>query len=275
MIHVLHRYASAVPRLRSRATSATNAEEANKARPRNFSEVRSRRRYAVAAILACLSLALLPANAAAQPPLVDIGTLGGDSAYPNAINAAGQVVGGANIAGNSEQHAFLWTPNSPNGTTGTWTDLGKLGGVFSYAYGINDVGEVVGMTNMPPDADGNTVGDQAFLWTASTGTMTPLGTLGGWASQASGLNNSHQVVGWSHWTSVSPHENEVHAVLWTNGGMFDLGTLPGATDSMATAISADGKVVGFSMFADESMHAFLWTPSAPNATGDSRPGRES
>jgi probable HAF family extracellular repeat protein len=219
---------------------------------------------ALLAVLASFPLLVLPATAHAQP--VSIGTLGGDNSNGTAINASGQVVGWSDLA-TQEQHAFLWTPTAPNGTTGTMVDLGHLGGVYSDAWGINHVGQVVGLTNMPSD------GDRAYLWTPTTpngitGTMVSIGTLGGWSSQGYGINNSGQVVGWSYWTldPTDGHDNETHAFLWTPtvpngsaGAMIDLGTL-GGTDSQARGISAEGKVVGFASTADGAMHAFLWTP---------------
>ena len=112
--------------------------------------------------------------------------------------------------------------------------------------------------------------DQAFLWTpetanGTTGTMEPLGTLGGGASEARGVNDTGQIVGWSHWSTSPDHANEPHAFLWSAGQMVDLGTL-GGPDSIASAISADGKVVGWSTRADGSTHAFLWTPHSANGT---------
>ena len=44
-----------------------------------------------------------------------------------------------------------------------------------------------------------------------------------------------------------------HAFLWQNGVMTDLGTLPGSTSSTATAINNSGQVVG-----NSGNHAFFW-----------------
>src|SRR5262249_34523439 len=60
--------------------------------------------------------------------------------YAYAINNAGQVVG---------YPGFLWTPDSPNGLTGSFTDLGVLpGGIDSYANAINNDGQVVGASTI-------------------------------------------------------------------------------------------------------------------------------
>jgi probable HAF family extracellular repeat protein len=71
---------------------------------------------------------------------IDLGTLAGvngicfngvpESCNSEAfdINASGQVVGWSNgsVAHPHSPHAFLWKPNSPNGSTGTMYDLGTL-----------------------------------------------------------------------------------------------------------------------------------------------------
>jgi len=71
------------------------------------------------------------------------------------------------------------------------SDLGTLGGTFSIATGVNDLGQVVGYS---ATADGAT---HAFLW--QSGTMTDLGTLRAAAgeSHATGINRLGQVVGYS------------------------------------------------------------------------------
>ena len=59
-------------------------------------------------------------------------------------------------------------------------DLGALGpaGAFSYAYGINNAGQVVGNSYL---SSNNKVGPHAFLY---DGSMHDLGTLGGPTSRA-------------------------------------------------------------------------------------------
>ena len=84
------------------------------------------------------------------------------------------------------------------------TDLGTLpGGGFSRASGINDRGQVVGVSTTA------TTEPHAALW--ANGTITDLGTLpGGLLSIASRINNRGQVVGWSGTATGGQH-----ATLWT------------------------------------------------------------
>ena len=126
----------------------------------------------------------------------------------------------------------------------TLIDLGTLGGFYTYAYAINDQGQVIG--------NGYTVdGDlHAFFW--ENGVMTDLGTLGGVTTLASAINAQGQVVGYSY--TVSGYNR---AFVWENGVMTDLGTL-GGNSSVAEANNDLGRVVGGSTLLSGGSHAFLW-----------------
>jgi len=115
--------------------------------------------------------------------MTDLGTLGGRTSGPEAINERGDVTGDS-VTADGLSHAFLWT------ASGGMQDLGTLpGGGFSSARDINTRGEVIGISDR---ADGAI---HAFLWTASGG-MQDLGTLpGGTGSSASGMNERGQVTG--------------------------------------------------------------------------------
>jgi probable HAF family extracellular repeat protein len=90
--------------------------------------------------------------------------------------------------------------------------------------------------------------------TAASYTLTDLGALPGGSdsSQATGINDSGQVVG------VDFAATGARAVLWDSGTLTDLGDLPGGGDmSRATGINDSGQVVGVSS-ATGGDRAFLW-----------------
>ena len=143
------------------------------------------------------------------------------------------------------------------------TDLGTLpGGHRSYAYDINDRGQVVGSRSM---ASGES---HAFLWESRRGTghwrrggRKDLGTLGGALAQASAINNRGQVVGSSY--IEGRLYNPDHSFLWEKGRMKDLGTLDPQgpahnQQSFATAINDREQVVGHSETASGLYRAFVW-----------------
>jgi len=92
---------------------------------------------------------------------------------------------------------------------------------------------------------------------AQTYLATDLGTLRQGSARVHSVNQAGQVVG----SSGHPHGAETHAFFWQQqGGMRDLGTLPGGDYSSAFAINDSGVVVGSSNISTSS-HAFQWTPS--------------
>jgi probable HAF family extracellular repeat protein len=86
--------------------------------------------------------------------------------------------------------------------------------------------------------------------------MTDLGTLpGGRTSIATAINAQNDVVGWAETAG-----GDIHAVLWRDGQVTDLGTL-GGTFSQAHAINNQGMVVGRSTTSgglESRQSAFLW-----------------
>ena len=177
-------------------------------------------------------------------PMRDLGSLSPNrDSGASAINAHGQIAGYSEDAAGGA-HAVLFAGD------GSIEDLGMLGG-STYAYGINDLGQVVGQGVTP----GGHV-EHAFLYTPQQG-MQDLGALGGGTSTATAINNAGTVVGYADYPN--PH-GAIHAFRYTAaGGMRDLGTL-GGQHSYAYGINAAGQVVGYSEFNPTSIdrRAVLW-----------------
>jgi probable HAF family extracellular repeat protein len=176
----------------------------------------------------------------------DLGVYPGDSgSYASGIDSLGDIVGTSYASGLSPSHAVIWRHS------GELQQLGTLGGTSAYAYGVNNSGEVVGYSVL---ADGFT--HHAFLWTIKAG-MQDLGALGGagFDSYAQAINEAGEVVGFSFLNfSVAD------AFLWTkSGGLQDLGGFGGPYSS-ATAINAEGTIVGLAD-TKTSDGSFVWTPA--------------
>jgi len=179
----------------------------------------------------------------------ELPTLPGDTTgEAQGINDHGQAVGASiNDCTASVIHAVLWQND-------TVTDLGGLGGTFSFADHINDQGLVVGGSNLPGDTTSH-----AFLWTKDTG-MQDLGTLpGDFSSGANSINSRGQAVG----LSCDMNDN-CRAFLWQNGVMRDLNTLVGAGSPLflflAYDINSRGQIAGWGLTSTGDVHAFLATP---------------
>ena len=152
---------------------------------------------------------------------------------------------------------------------------------FSYARGINDAGQVVGLIeNFNDDVAvlwdhgkviviggmgllsdssardinerGQVIGgayfttQRAFLWEG--GTKTPLDGLGG-QTYAGAINEAGQIVGAST-IMADPRGGGFTAVMWSGGVVINLGTSVG---SSATAINNRGQIIGSNLFGP-----FLW-----------------
>jgi probable HAF family extracellular repeat protein len=176
----------------------------------------------------------------AQPVLIDLGTLGGQTSYGYAINDASSVVGTSETS-QGLSHAFIYK-------NGVLSDLhGSLGGDTSSATGINDADHVVGTFRIGSSAS------QAFLLAGQT--LITIGTLGGPETRPAAVNDSDQVVGTS---DLANGVDRAFLFNRTDGVLTDLGTL-GGTFSYAYDISDSGFVTGQAALTDDAgSRAFLY-----------------
>jgi probable HAF family extracellular repeat protein len=102
----------------------------------------------------------------------------------------------------------------------TVTDIGSLGGTVTIGQGINNQGQVVGLSAL---ADGNA---RAFVWTNGVMTLLPGLSPGGDNGDAGNdINDAGVIVG-----SAGGSGNSVsHLVIWRGGTMMDIG----ATDALS------------------------------------------
>lgn len=159
-------------------------------------------------------------------PTSQLAGIWGSFGRPSDMNDAGVIVGVANSADVSgmvhEIHGVIWDH-------GTVTELPTLGGDYSSASDINNLGQVAVSSK---DASGVV---RAAIW--ENGAYRQLPDLG-YGAGLRAINDHGEVVGW-----VVDANGHSHAAHWDRHGLHDLGTL-GGLESWANDINTDGIIVG-------------------------------
>lgn len=191
------------------------------------------------AMMACSGLLVFVLPASAQG-VFDLGKYrDGATVYDvqaNAISADGRVVVGEGSNGHAV--ALRWEMGQGYRALGFLNNGGN-----AFARAVNRDGSVV-VGQSEQEYSRGRFGFRAFRWSAATGRMTALGTLGGAESDARGVSaDGAIVVG----TSGLPSGLN-RAFRWSSAGgaMLSLGVLNGGRESFGYGVSADGNtVVGY------------------------------
>lgn len=228
------------------------------------------------AIVVAVGLAGASAALAQRPyAATDLGSFGGrvDEDVPTGLNDLGEVVGYSGSLSENQIHAFYWR-------AGQMTDLHPFGN-WSYAWGINRHGEIVGVTSATAgvttlirwdrqgyvdlglgvgraiNAAGLIAGD---LMTQSGGFLYDAGQFINldpiFRSRA--ISADGHVVGTANIVIGGPcGPTTLRGAVWDGQSVIDLGTL-GGCESEARDINDQNDIVGWASDADGRVHGVMW-----------------
>ena len=173
-----------------------------------------------------------------------------EETIPYAVNDAGQIVGVQVISPGIGNTNFFYS----NGMFTTLNDPVATGGTF--AFGINDGGQIVGHYGAPPFPSGN-IAVHGFLH--NNGVYTPLddpSANDNPGTTAMGISNSGQIVGYYYDSNIT-----AHGFLYNNGAYTTLDDPLAASGSnagtFASSINDENKIVGYYYDGNNIAHGFL------------------
>lgn len=137
--------------------------------------------------------------------------------------------------------ALSAVPTLASATDYKYTDLGTLGGTYSYAYGLNNAGQAVGNSSLSGE-----IPQHATLWSSSG--RLDLGALGGTYSIAFAINANGQIAGNIATTTDHSATYPYRAVRWDGTTATPLN----GNETYARSINGSGQIVGESVFADSA-----------------------
>jgi probable HAF family extracellular repeat protein len=121
----------------------------------------------------------------------------------------------------------------------------------TYAYAINNRGDVVGASDVPGTSSGFLLRD---------GVLTSFRAPGASFTEAHGINNAGTIVGFSS-------DGNQAAGFVLSGGVFTTIRVPGALDTAVYGINDAGTLVGYYDTADGGLHAFTATSVPEPSSG--------
>ena len=190
-------------------------------------------------------------------------TLGGNNGFATGANSRGQVVGWAENTVHDPTcvppQVLQFRPVVYGAGANQISELPlPAGDTSGAATGINEHGQVVGISGICDQAVGRFTAKHALLWDKK-GKIVDLGNLGAlfWNTPTN-INQRGDVVGFAG-APNDPDGNFLQAFIWTaKGGIQPLGFLPGDVHSEAYGINERRQVVGLSCDVNGNCRAFIW-----------------